>query len=262
MVDTHAHLVHTDFDEDRGEAIRRARVAGVSGIINVGFDIASSRRAVEQAERYPGVFAAVGIHPHDAATWCDDSSRELEKLAVKISVVALGETGLDYHYEFSTRLEQMTVFRAHVRMARVTGLPLIIHNREADDDTLQILQDEADGEVEGVFHCFTSDRVFAHRCLDVGFYLGFTGIVTFTKSSELREIVSGVPMERLLIETDCPYLSPQGSRGQRNEPSRVVEVARTIAEVRSSSVEEVKEVTTGNALRLFPKMQPKESHLP
>lgn len=251
MIDSHAHLAHTDFDSDVADTIGRARQAGIHAIVNVGYDLETSVRAIEQAEQYPGVYATVGVHPHEASKWNSSTYDRLLSLASHPKVVAVGETGLDFHYDFSPRSCQEETFRSLLHLSVETGLPLVIHNREADEVTLRILEEERTGEVAGVFHCFTSDGDYARRVLDRGLHLGFTGVITYKRSEALRSVVKETPSNRLLIETDCPYLAPQSKRGQRNEPAYVVEVAEKVAEVKGIGVTVVEQITTENASRLF-----------
>jgi len=254
MIDSHAHLVHPDFDADREAVIQRALQAGVNAIINVGYDLKSSRKAVEQAARHTNLFAAVGVHPHEASTWNESYREELEELCADTLVVAVGETGLDYHYDFSPREAQERAFREQIRLARELGLPLIIHSRAAEGDALRILEQEGEGKVCGVFHCFTGSLVFARQCVSAGFHLGFTGIITFPKSNELRKVVAEVPLTRILLETDCPYLAPEGMRGKRNEPSYLATVAQAIAALKHCCAADVVKTTTKNTIQLFPRL--------
>lgn len=251
MIDSHAHLAHTDYDPDIADTIRRAQQAGVRAIVNVGYDLETSVRAIEQAEQFAGVYATVGVHPHEASKWNSSTHDRLLSLASHPKVVAVGETGLDFHYDFSPCSCQEETFRSLLHLSVETGLPLVIHNREADEVTLRILEEERKGEVAGVFHCFTSDGDYARRVLDRGLHLGFTGVITYKRSEPLRSVVKETPSNRLLIETDCPYLAPQSKRGQRNEPAYVVEVAEKVAEVKGIGVTVVEQITTENASRLF-----------
>ncbi|MBI3923702.1 MAG: TatD family hydrolase, partial [Armatimonadetes bacterium] len=202
MIDSHAHLAHTDYDTDVADTIGRARQAGIHAIVNVGYDLETSARAIEQAEQYPGVYATVGVHPHEASKWNRSTYDRLLRLASHPKVVAVGETGLDFHYDFSPRSCQEETFRSLLHLSLETGLPLVIHNREADEVTLRILEEERKGEVAGVFHCFTSDGDYARRVLDRGLHLGFTGVITYKRSEALRSVVKETPSNRLLIETD------------------------------------------------------------
>ncbi|MDQ3820244.1 MAG: TatD family hydrolase [Acidobacteriota bacterium] len=256
FVDSHAHIDGEEYDADRYEVVERAREAGVRAILNVGTGdphSGSLERAVEVAERYENVFAAAGVHPHDARLFDEGAAQRLRSLIKQSSrVIALGEIGLDYHYDNSPRDVQRDVFRRQLRMAREANLPVIIHSREADDDTVRILSEELKGyERGGVMHCFIGGRAIMESVVELGFMISFAGVVTFKKAEDLREVARHVPLERLLIETDCPYLSPVPFRGKRNEPARVVEVAKCLADIRGLSAEEVGRQTTRNFERFF-----------
>ncbi|MBI5776453.1 MAG: TatD family hydrolase, partial [Nitrospirae bacterium] len=223
--------------------------------ITIGCDLATSRAAVELADRYPFVYASIGVHPHEVRHIGDDWYDEFRRLAQHPKVVAYGEIGLDYHYNYSPPTLQRKRFREQILLAREFKLPVIIHTREAQEDTIAILKEENAGETGGVFHCFTGDARLAQDGLDLGFYLSFSGVVTSQNATMLREIVKTVPMDRILIETDCPYLTPAPHRGKRNEPAYVRLVAETIATVKSTasqvSVDEISRLTSANARRLF-----------
>jgi TatD DNase family protein len=236
--------------------IARAREAGVRAILNVGTgdpQSGSLERAVEVAERYDGVYAAVGVHPHDAKLFDESAAQRLfHLLRSSARVIALGEIGLDYHYDHSPREMQREVFAQQLRMAREVGLPVIIHSREADAETVSILRDEWKGCVKGgILHCFGGSLEMASGVLDLGFMVSFAGNVTFKKAENLREAAREIPLERLLIETDCPFLTPVPFRGRRNEPARVVEVARCLAELRGVELNEMARITTVNFEKFF-----------
>ena len=250
LVDTHAHLDFTHFDGDREEIIERARNNGVIYIVNVGSDLESSRNSLELAEEYPFIYAAVGVHPHDADKLDDTVLKELEELAVRQKVLAIGEIGLDYYYDNSPRDIQKEAFRNQLKLAEKTGLPFIIHNREADEDILAILKDNYTGN-GGIMHCFGSGLKMAWECLELGLYLAFGGVITFKNAEELRGIVKEIPLERILLETDCPYLTPVPFRGRRNEPGYLRYIAEKIAEIRGLHPEELAEITTANAARVY-----------
>jgi len=256
FVDSHAHIDGPEFDADRDEVIERARVSGVTTILNVGTGDPHSdafERAVELGRKHPSIYTAVGTHPHDARLY-DDAAEQKTKSLVTTGdrVVAWGEIGLDFHYDNSPRDVQMQVFKRQLRAARECNVPVIIHTREAEEETVQILETEyAGAERRGVFHCFSGSKTLAAHALELGFMISFSGIVTFRKAEELREIAKQVPLDRLLIETDCPYLTPVPYRGKRNEPAYVVEVARCIAELRGLLPEEVARVTTENFKRFL-----------
>ncbi len=255
LIDSHAHLDDARYDGDRDAVIARAREAGVEIFITIGCDLATSRSAVALAERYPFVYATVGVHPHEVKHIGDDWYEELRRLAQHSKVVGYGEIGLDYHYNYSPPKLQRERFREQVGIAKDLGLPLSIHSREAQEDTITILREEKAGTVGGVFHCFTGDAWLAKDALDLGFYLSFSGVLTFQNASMLRDIAKTVPTNRLLVETDCPYLTPAPHRGKRNEPSFVTLVAEKLAEVRAESealdVEQVGRITADNTRRLF-----------
>lgn len=255
-VDSHAHIDGEAFDADRDDVVARARASGVRWILNVGTGDphgGSLERAVAVAERYEGVYAAVGVHPHDAKLYDEEAERRLVKiLSGGGRVVGLGEIGLDYHYDHSPRDVQREVFARQLRLARDMGFPVIIHSREADDDTLSTLRAELAGtNTRGVMHCFGGGPELAEGALSLGFMISFAGNVTFKKADNLREVAARVPDESLLVETDCPYLSPVPLRGRRNEPAHVVETVRFLAELREQDASEVGRFTSENFARLF-----------
>jgi TatD DNase family protein len=251
LIDSHAHLTDARFQEDFAEVVARAKAAGVTTIINVGYDLPSSRAAIALAEEESSFFAAVGIHPHDAKTVNAQTLQELQELAAHPKVVAIGEIGLDYYYHHAPPAQQLSVLRQQIRLARQLSLPLIIHDRDAHDDVLSVLHEERASEVGGVMHCFSGDLAFAHRCLELGFYISFAGNLTFKKAGALPEVARQIPLERLLVETDCPYLAPVPYRGKRNEPAHVLHVAAKIAELRQLEPAQVAAVTSSNARQLF-----------
>lgn len=256
FVDSHAHIDGEEYDQDRADIIERARAAGVSIIMNVGTGDPRSgvlERAVKIAEQYGDVYAAIGVHPHDARLFDDEAAALIKRLVAQSSrVIAWGEIGLDYHYDHSPRDVQREVFARQLRLAREINLPVIIHSREADSDTIDILRAEMkDSEKAGVMHCFNGSLDLMAGVLDLGFMISFAGNVTFKKAEELREAARVVPLERLLVETDCPFLTPVPFRGQRNEPARVVEVARSLAELRGMTTEEMGQLTASNFVSFF-----------
>ncbi|MGB9179060.1 MAG: TatD family hydrolase [Pyrinomonadaceae bacterium] len=256
FVDSHAHIDGTEYDADRDEVVARAREFKVSAILNVGTgdpQSGSFERAVEVAEKYEDVFAAVGVHPHDAKLFDKAAEERIRKLIESSArVIAWGEIGLDYHYDHSPRDVQRDVFVKQLRAAREVALPVIIHSREADDETVEILRAECGGSGAcGIMHCFGGSLEMAESMLELGFMISFAGNVTFKKAENLREVARRIPLDRLLIETDCPYLTPVPFRGRRNEPARVVEVARCIAELHGKEMEEIGRLTTENFLRFF-----------
>ncbi|MDT5159624.1 MAG: TatD DNase family protein [Acidobacteriota bacterium] len=256
FVDSHAHIDGEEYDADRDEVVERARAAGVGAILNVGTGDPHSgvlERGVAVAEKYEGVFAAAGVHPHDARLFDTDAERRLfDILRGSESVVALGEIGLDFHYDNSPREVQRAVFAKQLRMALELELPVIIHSREADRETVEILRAEYAGAVRGgVMHCFGGGLKMAEEVLELGFLISFAGNVTFKKAENLREVARIVPSRSLLVETDCPFLTPVPFRGRRNEPSHVVETARFLAALRGVEPEELGRTTTENFARLF-----------
>ena len=250
LADSHAHIDDERFDADREEVVARALAAGVSLIVNIGADMASSARSVALAEKYPGIYAAVGMHPHDSQDMQEADYRQLEQWTTHPKVVAIGEIGLDYHYDLSPRPVQKEVFLRQLDLARKTGKPFIIHEREAHADMLDIIRHAARG-LNGVFHCFSGSVETAREYLKMGFYISVAGPVTFPKSVKTKEVAKAVPLDRLLVETDSPYLTPQPFRGKRNEPAHVRLVAEEIANLRDISLAELAAATTANVRRLF-----------
>jgi TatD DNase family protein len=256
FVDSHAHIDGGEYDADRDEVVARARAAGVRAILNVGTGdprASNFERAVAVAEKYEGVYAAVGVHPHDARLYDGEAERLLRSLVEGSGrVIAWGEIGLDYHYDHSPRDVQREVFARQLGVAQETGLPVVIHSRAADEETVEILRAASSGGgLRGVMHCFGGGPRMADEVLGLGFMISFAGNVTFKKADELREVALGVPPDRLLIETDCPYLAPVPLRGRRNEPAYVVETARFLAHLRGTSAEELGRVTAANFARFF-----------
>ena len=247
LIDSHAHLDDRAFAKDRAAVIVRCFEASI-GVITIGADLESSREAVRLAARHRGIWATVGVHPHDAKTVTDAVLSELETLAGR--AVGIGEIGLDYYRDLSPRDVQRRVFADQLALARRLELPVAIHDRESTDDLLAILRDGAE-RYRGVIHSFLGDRVLAETFLDLGFHLGIGGPITFPKRGALREAVRSIPIDRLLLETDCPYLTPVPYRGRRNEPAYVRYVAEAVAEAKDVSVDEVASRTTENAVRLF-----------
>ncbi len=251
IFDTHAHLNDRRMKDDVDGVLSRARASGVTRVICSGYDIESSRLAVEIAERHDNVWATVGVHPHDAQTLTDSMLAEITELAARPKVVAIGEIGLDYHYDRSPREIQAEALRRQLKLAQTLGMPVVIHERESGDDAYNIIAENLP-KAGGVFHCFSGDTAHAARVMGLGFYLGISGTVTFKNAQALREVVETAPIERLLIETDCPYLTPEPFRGRRqNEPELVRLVAQKVAEIRGTEPDEVARATTENALRLY-----------
>ncbi len=249
--DSHAHLDDRKYNQDRHQTLIRARENGVSLIINVGCNIPSSRRSVSLAGKYDFIFAAVGIHPHDAAEAGENYLEELRRLAVNPKVVAIGEMGLDYYRNLSPREIQQEMFRQQIRLAINLGKPIIVHDRDAHGDIMNILKEESAVTAGGVLHCFSGSLEMAKECVKMGFYISIAGPVTFHNANKLQHIAVEIPLDRLLIETDAPYLTPEPHRGKRNEPAYVVHTGTRIAELRGIPVQELAAVTADNAKRLF-----------
>ena len=257
MVDSHCHLAGDEFEGDLADVVQRAVAAGVSGaLVIIGADDDKEcERAREVTGTWPGVRLAFGVHPHTAGRCADEQGLAArlvqERLKGASQARAIGEIGLDYHYDFAPRDVQQTVFREQIGLARRLRLPIVIHTREAADDTFRILAEESAGEVGGVFHCFTGDRAMARRALEAGFHISLGGIVTFPRAAELHDVAKMVPLDHLLIETDSPFLAPVPHRGTRNEPARVVHVAEAVARLRDTTVEAVGQASQQNFDRLF-----------
>jgi TatD DNase family protein len=255
LVDSHCHLDFPDFAAELDAVVARAEAAGVGRMVTISTRVRRHGQLIAIAERFPGVTCSVGTHPHHAHEELDITAEELIARAQHPKVVAIGEAGLDYHYDNSPRAAQEQGFRTHIAAARATGLPLVIHAREADDDTARILEEESGkGAFPAVLHCYTGGPDLARRAIALGHSISFTGIVTFKNSGALREIARAVPADRFLVETDAPYLAPLPYRGKRNEPAYVVEVAKVLAEVRGMTLDELSRQTTENFFKLFAKV--------
>ncbi|MBX6352685.1 MAG: TatD family hydrolase [Thermoflavifilum sp.] len=261
LFDTHCHLNADQFRDDLDEVVQRAREAGVTHIVVPGVDAENSRRAIEIAERYEGVYAAVGVHPEslDKADWAELD--EIAKLAEHPKVVAIGEIGLDYYWNVAPREVQQAWLRKQLELAAVLKLPVVIHNRDATADTVALLEEVCPGRVTGVMHCFTGSFETAQRCIRIGFFISYGGPVTFKNAHNVREAAARVPLEHVVVETDSPYLTPHPYRGKRNEPARVRLVAEKLAELYGRSVEEMEAITHANALRLFPRVGGAAAHV-
>lgn len=255
LVDSHCHLDFPDFATELDGVVDRARAAGVDRIVTISTRVKQHAAVLAIAEKFPNVYCSVGTHPHHAHEELDITVEHLVAVTRAAKVVAIGEAGLDYHYSYSSRDAQEQGFRSHIAAARETGLPLVIHSRDADLDMARILEEETGkGAFPAVLHCFTGGRELAQRAIALGLYISFTGILTFKKSDDLRLIAAALPSDRILVETDAPYLAPGPYRGKRNEPAYVVETAKTLAAVRSVSTEEIARQTTENFYRLFSKV--------
>jgi TatD DNase family protein len=257
MIDSHCHIAGPEFAQDLAQVVDRARAAGVAGalVILAADDEPELRQADAVSAHWSEVRFSIGVHPHAAGKYASDPEGAARQVRQAIDTQpltrAVGEIGLDYHYDFAPREVQQQVFREQIKLANRLRLPIVIHTREAEDDTFRILAEERAHDLTGVFHCFTGDRPMARRALEIGFHLSLAGIVTFPRALELREVARLVPLERLLIETDSPFLAPVPHRGTRNEPARVGRVAEVIAELRNTSVGSITEATHANFARLF-----------
>jgi TatD DNase family protein len=251
LFDTHAHLHFPDFAGDLADVMTRARAAGVRRLLTVGTDPATSRAAIDVAERDPDVWATVGIHPHDAQAADDAALAEIERLAAGPRVVAVGEIGLDFFRDLSPRPAQQATLRAQLEIARRVGKPVVLHCRDAHDDILSILTEHRVGDLGGVMHCFSGDVAIARRCLDLGLVVSLAGPVTYPKARALPDVARFVPLDHLVVETDCPYLPPQPFRGKRNEPAHIAITAARVAELRGESLETLAPRLTGTACALF-----------
>jgi TatD DNase family protein len=257
LVDSHCHLDFPDFAGDLDGIVARAKAAGIGRILTISTRVKRLDALLAIAERFPAVYCTLGTHPHQADEEDGISTNELIELSRHPKVVAFGEAGLDYFYQHSSREAQERGFRNHIAAARATGLPLVIHTREADDDCGRILEDEmAKGAFRAVLHCYTGGRELAMKAISLGLLISFTGILTFKKSESLRELAAELPADRIMVETDAPYLAPGKHRGKRNEPAYVVEIAKVLAEARKVSLEEISRQTTENFFRFFSKVPP------
>ncbi|OQY27607.1 MAG: hydrolase TatD [Candidatus Cloacimonetes bacterium 4572_55] len=248
LFDTHTHVNHEKYDLDREDTIQRAFDNRVDRLVEVGFDLPSSEAAVTLARRYPKIYCAIGVHPHDAKTWTPTHLDRLAELAEDENSVAVGEIGLDYHYDLSPRDTQQEVFRTQIRLAQKMDLPIVIHDRDAHEDVMRVLKEENARNV--LLHCFSGDLEMAKIALKRGYMLAFGGSLTF-KKSVAPDILAHIPLSEIVIETDCPYLTPAPYRGKRNEPSHILYVAKKVAEVKNVSLQEVEETTYRNASRFF-----------
>jgi TatD DNase family protein len=255
LVDSHCHLDFPDYAGTVDDVVARARAAGVGTCLTISTELKCFAGVRALAEKFPDVWCSVGVHPHESEKELLDSAAALIEAAAHPKVVGVGETGLDYFYEHAPRDAQRQNFRAHIQAARRTGLPVIVHTRDADDDTIAILEDEtAKGAFTGVIHCFTGTQRLADAALALGFYISVSGIATFKKSQDLRGVIAAVPLDRLLVETDAPFLAPVPHRGKTNEPAFVVHTAAMLAELKGVTPEELAQVTTENFFRLFAKV--------
>lgn len=249
LIDSHAHLEMKEFDNDRDDVIGRAKSAGVDFVVTVGTNLRLSRKAVALARQHEKIYATIGIHPHDVGKIDNKTYDELRELAREKKVVAYGEIGLDYFRNLNPQALQREKFGEQLQLAKELNLPIVIHDRQAHDQSLQMVK--SSGIHRGVFHCFSGDYAMAKQCLDWGFYLSVPGVVTFNKSQTMQDVVKKVPLSSLLLETDCPYLTPDPYRGKRNEPAYIVHTAKKVAEIKGLAWEEVAAVTAQNTINLF-----------
>jgi TatD DNase family protein len=250
FIDTHAHLTMPEY-ADISDVLQRAREAKIEAIVNASFDLTSSKASVRLAKDHDFIYAAVGIHPHDANLVDQKMIEELEKLASDPKVVAVGETGLDYYKNLQPKEVQITAFKKFLQLSQKLDKPVIIHCREAQEDVMRMMREENQGGLRGVFHCFAGDEKLIQFAKDLGFYISFTGSITFKKAQPTRDRVKDIPLSMLMLETDCPYLAPEPFRGQRNEPAYITYVAKIMAEIKGITVEELAMETTKNAKKLF-----------
>lgn len=254
FVDSHCHLDFKDFDDDRAEVLARARAAKVAMMVTISTKITEAAQIVALAEAHDELACTIGIHPHEAGSQPETSAAQLVELSRHPKVIGIGETGLDYYYEHSPRAAQQRNFRAHIEAARLSGLPLVVHARDADEDTADIMEDEmGKGAYPALIHCFTAGPELAERALAMGCYISISGIATFNSAKQLRQTIETIPLERLLIETDAPFLAPVPHRGKRNEPSFVADTAAALAELKGVSVAQLAQATSDNFFALFTK---------
>lgn len=249
--DTHAHVDSPQFQGDQAGVIERACKAGVTRFVNIGCDHDSALRTIRLVEAYEGVYGTVGLHPHDAKSMTDELIEDLRHWAAHPKIVAIGEIGLDFHYEYSPREVQRQAFRRQIRLAKELAMPVAIHDREAHRECLDIVTEEGGWANGGIFHCYSGSAEMAAEIVKNGFYISFSGVVTFPNAEKVRKAAAAVPLDRLLIETDCPYLSPQAYRGKRNEPSYVAETGKALADLRGISYEAMAAITWENACRVY-----------
>ena len=258
LVDSHCHLDFDDFEEDVAEIIERARENGVCMILNAGNNLNELDNQLELSEKYPFVFSAVGVHPHNAAEYSNLTAEVLIDKAKHKKIIGIGETGLDYYYDYAPRDLQIKLFREHIKAAQETGLPIIIHNRESDEDMIAELKKAyKEKPFSGVIHCFSSSQKLADFALSIGFYLSASGMITFNKCGELRDVFEKIPLNRLLVETDSPFLAPIPKRGKRNEPAYVRYTAEKLAQLRDLSFEQIAQIKSDNFCKLFRKASDK-----
>jgi len=249
FIDTHCHLDFPEYDQDREEVILRSKAQGIDHIINIGSSLEGSKNSLELAKKYDFIYATVGVHPHEADNFNKEAEQVICDLAREDKVVAIGETGLDFFKNFSRQENQRALFSSMIKLAKDAELPLVIHNRQAESETLKFLKDAM--PIRAAVHCFSGDENFLKECLDLGFFISFTCNITYKKAQNLRNLVKLLPLERLMLETDAPYLSPEGFRGKRNEPLHVKLLAEEVARIKETSIEKIASATTSNAKQFF-----------
>lgn len=251
LIDSHAHLDDRRFNKDREQLIESMEGDRLEAIINIGIDLETSQQSIDLAKKHDSIYATVGYHPHNASQLDEEILGELERLAGEDKVVAIGEIGLDFHYDNSPREDQRYWFKKQLDLAKKLDLPVVIHSRDATQETFEILKEAQDGNLRGVLHCYSGSVEMARQYIDLGFYISLAGPVTFKNAVMPKEVARSVPLDKLLVETDAPYLTPEPYRGKRNDPSKVVNTADTIAELRGISLDELAEATNRNTKRLF-----------
>jgi len=247
LIDTHAHLDFDDYDQDRDQVLKRAREIGVEKIFNIGADLESSRRTVDLAERYEDIYAVVGIHPHEADSVDQKSLTEIKKLAQSKKVKAIGETGLDFYYDNSPREQQKKAFKEQLELAEELNLPVVVHSREAGEQTLEVIDSVGDFSARLIFHCYAYGPELIEEIIERGYYAAFGGLITFNSASEIREALKKMPLDKILLETDAPYLTPSPNRGKRNEPANLQYIVKKAAEIKDIDTAELAELTSRNA---------------
>ena len=258
LVDSHCHLDYNDFEEDFEEILQRAKENGVTAMLNAGNNIGELDKQLAISEKYPFIYTAVGVHPHNASEYENIKAQDFIEQTTHKKVVAIGECGLDYYYDYAPKELQIKIFREQIIAAQETGLPLIIHTRDADDDTISLLKEMYEQKkFTGEIHCFSSSKKLADFALSIGFYISASGILTFNKSQEIREIFADIPLDRLLVETDAPFLAPIPKRGRRNEPAFVKYTAERLAQIKDIPFDELAQITSDNFYRLFRKASDK-----
>lgn len=258
LVDSHCHLDFNDFEEDLEELLQRAKEKGVTAMLNAGNNIGELENQLKLSEKYPFIYTAVGVHPHNAEEYINITAEDIISKTNHKKVVAIGECGLDYYYDYAPKDTQIKLFKEQIKAAQVTGLPLIIHTRDADDDTIDILRDEyKKSPFTGEIHCFSSSKRLADFALSIGFYISASGMITFNKCNQIREIFETIPLDKLLVETDSPFLAPIPMRGKRNEPAFVCYTAEKLAQIKNISFEKLAEITSDNFFQLFRKASDK-----